>query len=149
MIKLCIYAVGTCSGAEAELIDIYAPRIKQAARQIGLDAPHITECKTDDKLMTAINKLGASFIIVLDEKGDNLSSRAFATTLENWVGNGKSPLCFLIGGAEGLPEAIKAKADITLSLSAMTLPHMLARVVLYEQLWRALSIITHHPYHKA
>ncbi|MBE8190905.1 MAG: 23S rRNA (pseudouridine(1915)-N(3))-methyltransferase RlmH, partial [Alphaproteobacteria bacterium] len=115
---------------------------------IGLDAPHLTELKTHQSLHDSLAAMPAPLIIALDEKGEHLTSRVFANKIQNWTTSGKSHLCFLIGGADGLPDTIKRDATTSISLSAMTLPHMLARVFLYEQLWRALSIITHHPYHR-
>jgi 23S rRNA (pseudouridine1915-N3)-methyltransferase len=84
-------------------------------------------------------------LVVLTEEGDSFSSLAFARQLE---GSGSSRLVFVIGGADGLEPALKAQADWALSLSPMTLPHELARLLLLEQLYRALSIQQGGPYHR-
>jgi len=84
-------------------------------------------------------------LVVLTEEGDSFSSLAFARQLE---GSGSSRLAFVIGGADGLEPALKAQAAWTLSLSPMTLPHELARLLLLEQLYRALSIQQGGPYHR-
>ena len=84
-------------------------------------------------------------LVVLTEEGDSFSSLAFARQLE---GSGSSRLAFVIGGADGLAAEIKAKADASLALSRFTLPHGLARVVLAEQLYRAVSLLANHPYHR-
>lgn len=85
--------------------------------------------------------------IALDERGENWSSAQLAQTVREAMGR-KAPLAFLIGGADGLAAEIKLRAHRLLSLSNMTLPHALARVVLCEQLYRAASIINAHPYHR-
>ena len=87
-------------------------------------------------------------LIVLDETGTSLTSRAFAEKLQGWIERGDNDVTFVIGGADGLDDAIRARADLVLSLGPMTWPHMLARVLLCEQLWRAISILTRHPYHR-
>lgn len=79
--------------------------------------------------------------IVLDERGRDLSTAQFAKLLQQ-------PAAFVIGGAEGLSEATKSEADVLLRLSAMTLPHALAQVLLIEQLYRAATLLTGHPYHR-
>ncbi len=89
-----------------------------------------------------------AFLVALDEAGENFASLALAHALEDWLGRSK-PICFAIGGAEGLDRTVLARADRTLSLGALTWPHMLARVLLAEQLYRARSIIAGHPYHRA
>lgn len=87
-------------------------------------------------------------IIALDEHGKSLTSREFARTITKWGDTGIANLCFVIGGADGLDENILQSAHLTLSLSAMTWPHLLARVMLLEQLYRAWSLQTGHPYHR-
>ena len=89
----------------------------------------------------------AAFAVALDSGGEAPDSARLATLLERWLGMGR-PLCFLIGGAEGLDAAVIARADYVLSLGALTWPHLLARVMLAEQLYRARSIAAGHPYHR-
>jgi 23S rRNA (pseudouridine1915-N3)-methyltransferase len=85
--------------------------------------------------------------IVLDERGKQLTSLALADELRCWLATGRDT-ALIIGGADGLAPEIKARADLSWSLSALTLPHALVRVVLAEQLYRAASILQHHPYHR-
>ena len=68
--------------------------------------------------------------------------------MQGWLNNGHNEVTFVIGGADGLDDATRARADMLLSLGPMTWPHMLARVLLCEQIWRAISILTRHPYHR-
>lgn len=90
----------------------------------------------------------SSKIIALDEKGKAFSSRDFAKLISDFAVQGNSDLSFVIGGANGLAESLLKKADLKLSLSAMTFPHLMARVILLEQLYRAQSILSGHPYHR-
>ncbi|MGQ0750554.1 MAG: 23S rRNA (pseudouridine(1915)-N(3))-methyltransferase RlmH [Betaproteobacteria bacterium] len=85
--------------------------------------------------------------VVLDERGTALSTRQFASRIESWRHAG-SDVAFVIGGAGGTAPALKEKADFLWSLSTLTLPHGLARVVLAEQLYRAISLLRGHPYHR-
>lgn len=89
-----------------------------------------------------------AFVVALDSGGQALGSAPFAALLERWLGHGR-PLCFLIGGAEGLDASVVARADYVLSLGAMTWPHLLVRALLAEQVYRARSIAAGHPYHRA
>ncbi|HLT76568.1 MAG TPA: 23S rRNA (pseudouridine(1915)-N(3))-methyltransferase RlmH [Ferrovibrio sp.] len=97
-------------------------------------------------LLAAIPK--GAVIIALDERGKSLTSRAFADQLAAWRDHGEQEVAFVIGGADGLDRSVLDRARLTLSLSAMTWPHLLARVMLLEQLYRAWSLQTGHPYHR-
>lgn len=85
--------------------------------------------------------------VVLDERGAQVTTRELATWLQDWMAEGVSP-AFVIGGADGLDDSIKARAGKLMGLSKLTLPHALARVMLAEQLYRAVCIIKGHPYHR-
>ena len=87
-------------------------------------------------------------MIALDEKGTEMGTEAFSSWLSARMHAGRD-LAFLIGGPDGFASEVRARADLLLSLSRLTLPHALVRVVLAEQLYRALSILAHHPYHRA
>ena len=95
--------------------------------------------KNESRLRAALPQ--GSRLIVLDERGRDLSTAQFAKLLQ-------APAAFVIGGADGLAEATKQAADTLLRLSAMTLPHALAQVVLVEQIYRAATLLTGHPYHR-
>ena len=90
-----------------------------------------------------------SKIVALDEKGKSLTSVGFSDYISKCRNEGVSTLCFLIGGADGHSSEVLERADLKLSLGAMTLPHFLARVVLAEQIYRAKTILDGHPYHRA
>ncbi len=87
--------------------------------------------------------------VLLDERGQELSSEEFAALLGRWRDDGVREVRFLIGAADGHEAATRDQADLLLSLGAMTWPHMLARAMLAEQLWRATSILAGHPYHRS
>ena len=109
---------------------------KTALENMGIEAEKIKEVIPHD-----------SFIIILDERGQNLTSISFANKLEQIALN--SPhICFIIGGADGIHADLKAKADLILQLSSFTFPHALVRVIVLEQLYRAISILNNHPYHR-
>jgi 23S rRNA (pseudouridine1915-N3)-methyltransferase len=86
--------------------------------------------------------------ILLDEKGEQLGSLAFAQKLELWRDNGKREARFMIGGADGFDDSARADADLLIAFGKATWPHLLARAMLAEQLWRATSILANHPYHR-
>ena len=86
-------------------------------------------------------------IVVLDEKGDDLTTLRLSQRLESWMQDGRD-VALLIGGADGLDEEFKRQADDSVRLSSLTLPHGLARLVLCEQLYRAVSVLKNHPYHR-
>ena len=86
--------------------------------------------------------------ILLDEKGQQLGSLDFARRLEAWRDGGKREARFMIGGADGFDDEARASADLLLAFGKATWPHLLARAMLAEQLWRATSILANHPYHR-
>lgn len=88
-----------------------------------------------------------SRLVVLDEKGDDLTTLKLARRLETWMQDGRD-VALLIGGADGLDEELKQQADDKLRLSSLTLPHGMARLLLCEQLYRAVSVLKNHPYHR-
>ena len=106
----------------------------------------VTELAEDGDVPGRIPK--GAYVIALCIEGDKLASPALAEKLAGLAGRGVSRVCFLIGGSEGLPAEAKARADMRLSMSDMTFPHHLARVMLLEQLYRAFSINAGTKYHK-
>lgn len=88
-----------------------------------------------------------SRVVVLDERGDDLTTLKLARRLEAWMQDGRDTV-LLIGGADGLDEELKQQADDSIRLSSLTLPHGLARLILCEQLYRAMSVLKNHPYHR-
>ncbi len=155
--KLAILAVGQMRGqSEAALYDNYAKRVEAAGRQIGIDGIELIELKdhqnASEKLHEKLNALLAArpqaLIVALDESGKTMASRQLADNLGQWRDNGRGDVIFVLGAADGLGDAVRARADMLLSLSPMTWPHLLARVLLAEQLWRSISILSGHPYHR-
>ena len=159
--QLDIIAVGQIRGAaEMPLVEDFHRRIEVSGRQLGISGLSILELRekrglTGGEKKRSENALIADALarrngpfIVLDETGKSLTSRAFADRLQGWIERGDSDVTFVIGGADGLDDTIRARADMVLSFGPMTWPHMLARVLLCEQIWRAVSILTRHPYHR-
>ncbi len=94
-----------------------------------------------------IPQIGSSLLVALDEKGEMLTSKNFTFKISQWSQN-FSCITFVIGGADGLDKSILKLANVTLSLSNMTLPHQLVKIFIAEQLYRASSILNNHPYHR-
>jgi 23S rRNA (pseudouridine1915-N3)-methyltransferase len=124
---------------EAELVDRYAKRIAWGLKVTELPdrggsipAPAATPTRT----------------VALDERGEQLSSTAFAAILGRWRDDGVREARFLIGAADGHDASMRDGTDLLLAFGAATWPHMLARAMLAEQLWRATSILSGHPYHR-
>jgi 23S rRNA (pseudouridine1915-N3)-methyltransferase len=138
-VKLAVVAVGKIRERDLRSVaDDYVARIR---RYVRLDE---VEVANDAALGRAL-PTGAT-IVALDPGGDALTSPAFAKKLEGWGRRGKGDVAFVIGGAEGIPETLVRSADARLSLSSWTLPHRLARVVLFEQIYRAFTILRGEPY---
>ena len=126
--------------ARVELIEI-----RPEKRAAGLSVERVLNSERE-RIRAALPK--GCCTVVLDPRGRALSSSEFAATTRKWRQEGRD-LAFIIGGADGLATDLKTRADMLLSLSSMTLPHGLARVALAEQLYRAHTILSGHPYHRA
>ena len=126
-------------GPEAELVDRYLKRISWPVK--------VTELPESGG-KPAPPPAAGSVTILLDEKGAQLGSLEFARRLERWRDGGVREARFLIGGADGFSEAERAGADLLLAFGKATWPHLLARAMLAEQLFRATSILANHPYHR-
>ena len=102
-----------------------------------------------DENRKILEKLDSNaFVIALDERGNGLRSLDFAKTIQNLQDSGENHIQFIIGGADGLLDEVKGRANLLLSFGQQTWPHMLARVMLYEQIYRAQQINSGHPYHR-
>jgi 23S rRNA (pseudouridine1915-N3)-methyltransferase len=158
--RIVIAAVGRLKdGPERELFERYRDRLEAAGRALGWGSVQVIEipesraagraARQSEEAERLLSKIeGVDTRIALDESGKSLSSEAFANLLRREREKGTQALAFLIGGPDGHGHEVEAAADVSLSLGAMTLPHMLARVVLAEQLYRAATILTGHPYHR-
>lgn len=137
--KLHIVARGKIGrGPEAELVERYLKRVSWPTQ--------ITELpESGGRLPPAAEN---SVTVLLDEKGDTLGSLDLARRLERWRDEGRREARFLIGGADGFSDEERSSADLLLSFGRATWPHLLARAMLAEQLWRATSILANHPYHR-
>ena len=152
-----ICAVGRLrSGSERELYCDYLTRFDRTGRALALGPARLIE--VEDKkgggmaaeaglLERAVPDGG--LICVLDERGKTLSSTGFADLLASWRDQGRQDVAFVIGGADGIDPALRDRADYALSFGKMVWPHMLMRVMLAEQLYRAASILSGGPYHRA
>lgn len=154
-VHLC--AVGRLrAGPERDLIDDYTTRFDRTGRALGLGP--FTEHEIEDRkgggmeaeatLLERALPTGA-LLITLDERGKLLSSPEFADHLAKWRDDGRQDVAFVIGGADGIAPALRARADFSISFGKMVWPHMLVRVMLTEQLYRAASILSGAPYHRA
>lgn len=136
-------------GPEAELFARYAARLRPALALTelpeGRGAPAEIKRREADALLGALP--ANAYAVALDLGGQMPDSAGLARMLARWREMGR-PVCFLIGGAEGLDAGVLARADAALSLGPMTWPHFLARAMLAEQLFRAHGILTGHPYHR-
>ncbi len=150
--RLSLIAVGRLrKGPEKALVDLYLTRLPWSVttREIVEDRTRDSKeriRRESDALLAAVPD-GAK-LIALDQQGRTLSSEDLAAQLGAWRDGGERDVAFLIGGAAGIDQRVRARADLVLSLGRMTWPHLLVRVLLAEQLYRAHSIQTGHPYHR-
>lgn len=156
--KLRILAVGRArSGPEAALIAEYQKRlhwplaIEEVEEKRPLSGAEL-KGREGALLHAAIERVakagGRPVIVALDERGKSLGSRDFAARLKAWEDQGAPEILFLLGGADGLAPDLRDQANFVLSLGLMTWPHLLARAMLVEQIYRAQQILAGHPYHR-
>jgi len=154
--KISISAVGRLRNSpEKELVDDYLSRFSKLSKPLGLSLNSVVEIEdkrgggpaSEAKLL--INSFQKnSKIIVFDERGVTLSSKEFAKYLSGWAVDGVGCCHLVIGGADGLDKSLLEKANLKISLGKMVWPHMLARVMIAEQLYRAATILAGSPYHR-
>jgi 23S rRNA (pseudouridine1915-N3)-methyltransferase len=151
-VRLHIIAVGRAkSGPHEALARHYAERLtfpvtlREIEEKRPLPPAELRE--REAALLLAAVPAGAT-VVALDERGTGLGSAAFAERIARWRERGSADLAFLIGGAEGLSETVRKRAELVLSLGPMTWPHLLVRGMLLEQLYRAQQILAGHPYHR-
>ena len=154
--KISLITVGKLrKGPEADLITDYLTRFDRIGRQMGLGPAAVIEVEdkkgggkpAEAALLAKALPEGAT-LVVLDERGKLLTSPDFANKISGWRDQGQANLAFMIGGADGLDASLLNRADLKLSFGKMVWPHMLARVMLAEQLYRAASILSGAPYHR-
>jgi 23S rRNA (pseudouridine1915-N3)-methyltransferase len=154
--KLKIAAVGRLrAGPEADIVRDYMARFEKTGRNLGLGPISLHEVEAKKGGMAAEAHLlekaiGLSApVCALDERGKVMSSPDFAKLLGTWRDQGAAEPVFMIGGADGIDPNLRARANISLSFGKMVWPHMLVRVMLAEQLYRAASILAGSPYHRS
>lgn len=154
--RLHLCAVGRLrAGPERDLVDDYLQRLDRTGRALGLGpaAEHEVEDRkgggmaAEAALLSRTIPEGAA-LCVLDERGKTLSSPEFAQTLAQWRDAGRQDAAFVIGGADGIDPSLRGRADLAISFGRMVWPHMLVRVMLAEQLYRAATILAGSPYHR-
>ncbi|HHB80857.1 MAG TPA: 23S rRNA (pseudouridine(1915)-N(3))-methyltransferase RlmH [Aliiroseovarius sp.] len=149
-----VCAVGRLrAGPERDLLDDYLSRFERSGRGLGLGPVSVHEVVAKGGMAGEAEALGrvvprGAVTCVLDERGKVLSSPDFARMLGRWRDAGRGDAAFVIGGADGLDPTLRKQADFRLSFGAMVWPHMLVRVMLGEQLYRAASILAGSPYHR-
>src|SRR5579859_3515307 len=157
--RIVVLAIGRLkAGPERELFERYHERAAAAGRRLGLsfDLTEIPESRAgsadarkDQEGAAILAKTPREGVLVaLDERGTPLGSAGFSERLRNWRDSGKGEVVIAIGGPDGLGQAPLARADLRLAFGAMTWPHQLVRIMLAEQLYRAVTILSGHPYHR-
>lgn len=148
------------AGAEKDLLERYLDRARKTGRGLGITDVRVVELaesraqrpedrKTEEAGALLATVSGGARIVALDENGKNLTSAVFSRKLEAWKDQGVADVVFAVGGADGHGSELIARADLKLALGAMTWPHQIARILLAEQIYRAMTIQSGHPYHRA
>ncbi|HXW25110.1 MAG TPA: 23S rRNA (pseudouridine(1915)-N(3))-methyltransferase RlmH [Xanthobacteraceae bacterium] len=159
--KLVVAAVGRLKrGPERELAERYRERVAAGGRAIGIRSVTVSEAdesrarRAKDRIADEAAALKAAIpahaaVVALDERGENLASEALAQRIGRWRDEGRPAVAVVIGGPDGLASDLLAGADLRLAFGKATWPHQLVRVMLFEQLYRAIAILSGHPYHRA
>jgi 23S rRNA (pseudouridine1915-N3)-methyltransferase len=159
--RIVIAAVGRLKrGPETELADRYAKRAAQVGRGLGLRDIEIIEIRESRATEAGKRVIEESIalanvipqdaaVALLDAGGENLDSSGLAARLSQWRSHRRPAAVFVIGGPDGLAASLREKAELRLAFGTATWPHQLVRVMLLEQLYRAATILTGHPYHRA
>jgi 23S rRNA (pseudouridine1915-N3)-methyltransferase len=159
--RLIVAAIGRLkAGPERELAERYRDRVAKAGRAVGLreiEIIEIRESRAPDPARRVLEESIAlaniiperAVVIALDATGESLDSGAVTGALRGWRDAGRPAAVFCIGGADGLGPELRGRVDLTLAFGAATWPHQLVRIMLLEQLYRAVTILAGHPYHRA
>lgn len=158
---IAVHAVGRMkAGPEQELAARFFDRFERSSQAIGLEFSGVFEIaegraqSADERRRDEAQRLRSQFakgavLILLDERGKNISSQDFAKRIADLRDGGRRAAAFVIGGPDGLDQSLRDDADLLVSFGALTWPHQLVRVMLAEQLYRAATILSGHPYHRA
>ncbi len=159
--RIVVVAVGRLKqGPERELAERYRKRAAQAGRTAGLQAFDIVEIREsraadatrrmlEESIAIANVVPDGAVTVILDQRGESLSSASFAGQLQGWRAQGKPAAVFIVGGHDGIAPSLREKSSFGFAFGAATWPHQLVRVMLLEQLYRAVTILAGHPYHRA
>lgn len=151
MLTIDVIAVGRLKkGPYYELCDEFKTRTKWNLSVHEIESKY-TEAQNmqDDEARKIMERIDErAFVVVLDERGNGLKSLDFAETIQKLMDTGEQHIQFIIGGADGLTDEVRDRANLLLSFGQQTWPHMLARVMLLEQIYRAQQILAGHPYHR-
>ena len=159
--RIVVAAVGRLKrGPEHELAERYRERAVKSGRAIGLrslDVIEIAESRARDAQRRMLEESIAianvipdrAVTVILDERGESMSSASFAGRLQGWRTQDKPAVVFIIGAADGLAPSLMEKASLAIAFGVATWPHQLIRIMLLEQLYRAVTILAGHPYHRA
>lgn len=158
--RIRLVAVGRMKkGPESELFETYLKRARGAGHAVGFSHFDIIELaesraatpeqRKADEAQRILEKVNPDdFLLVLDERGKEMDSRSLAALFEKEAQGGRGGLSVVIGGPDGLDESLRAKANLALSFGRMTWPHQMVRIMLSEQLYRIITIVSGHPYHR-
>jgi 23S rRNA (pseudouridine1915-N3)-methyltransferase len=158
--RILVAAVGRLrTGPEADLVNDYASRIRAGGRSVGLTRFDLVEVEATRGLegvkrqeresAQLLEEARGASLVALDERGDMMSSEAFAGWIARKRDSGCAAAAFLVGGADGHHPSLAARAELSIAFGRATFPHMLVRVMLVEQIYRAVTILSGHPYHRA
>jgi 23S rRNA (pseudouridine1915-N3)-methyltransferase len=158
--RILVAAIGRLkAGSDRELVERYRNRAVKVGRTLGLSGPDVIEVResrareaarraTEEAIALANAIPDDAIKIVLDSRGQNTSSDAFAGRIRGWRDGGRPVMCFVIGGADGLAAGLLDDADLIFAFGSATWPHQLVRIMLMEQIYRAMTILSGHPYHR-
>ena len=158
--RLGVIAVGRLkNGPERDLVARYRARAEALGRSLGITAVELIEIaesrarrdadRRAEEAEAILAKAGGSVLVAFDERGRaGITSEAFAEGIGTWRDEGRTALAFVIGGPDGLDDRIRRQAHLVVSFGALTLAHQLVRVLVLEQVYRALTILAGHPYHR-
>jgi 23S rRNA (pseudouridine1915-N3)-methyltransferase len=159
--RIVIVAVGRLKqGPERELAERYRKRAVEMARRVGVTAFDVIEIKEsrardparrmlEESIAIANIIPGDGVIVILDERGESLSSAVFAGRLAAWRSQNSPAVAFVVGGDDGLTPSLREKSKLAIGFGAATWPHQLARIMLLEQIYRAVTMLAGHPYHRS
>lgn len=155
-----VIAVGRLKdGPERQLAERYRERFDVLARPLGFARLEVVELpesrarretdRTAEEATAILARAGPGILVAFDERGTSPASPDLAARIGRWRDEGRPALACIVGGPDGLHPSVRQKADLMVSFGALTLPHALVRVLVLEQLYRALTILAGHPYHRA